>query len=135
MTETIATFVDKRGEQREIHRPQGQGLKVKRLESTPALVLNQHIAGFIGAKIREHREAKGWTLAHLCLAAGLSSGNPKVRMWEIENAQRRKGVRLGTLYAISSALGIEARELLPTVQEVFELADVDSFPLQRLTIS
>lgn len=124
----IATYRDKFGEERTIHRTR-HGLRVRRQTATPALRMNQEVAGMIGARIRAVRERRGWTLKDLALRSGMDSGWPKNRMWEIENAVRKEGVRLGTLYAIASALGVEVIELMPTVAEVAEAAGVRDIPL------
>jgi hypothetical protein len=123
--ETLIPFVDRYGEKRTIHRDPHGRLAVKREKKTLALHLNQVIAGMIGARIKARRQALGMTLADLCLKAGLASMTPKTRMWEIENSIRREGVRLGTLYALAFALNCNATDLLPSMDEVKEVADIE----------
>lgn len=110
------TFTDRFGDERVVRR-NGTGYHLKRDRITPVQAISQNISLMIGARIREVREAKGMTLAELCIAAGLSSATPKNRMWEIENSPRREGVTLGTVYAIAIALGVEVAELIPTTSD------------------
>jgi len=55
-------------------------------------------------------------------------------MWEIENAIRKQGVMLGTLYAIAVALGIEVTELLPSNEEVLALTNVTPVQVSSLAV-
>lgn len=112
------TVTDKYGEERTIHQAPNGRLAVKRTEVTPALALNQELSALVGDRIKRLRLARGFSLEDLCLQAGLRSATPKQRMWEIENAGRNQGTRLGTIYAIAIALGVEATELMPSVTEV-----------------
>lgn len=119
----IASFTDKYGEEKIIHRTR-HGLKVKRTNLTPALRMNQAVSKMIGARIRQKRQGRGWTLQELALRVGMGTGNPKERIWAIENATRGEGVRIGTLYALAHALGCEATDLMPPVEDVAREAGV-----------
>jgi len=129
----VATFENRYGETRVIHATR-HGLKLKRQGKTVALSMSQPIAGLIGQRIRDERQRRGWTLAELCTRSGLASPNPKSRMWEIENAIRKQGVMLGTLYAIAVALGIEVTELLPSNEEVLALTNVTPVQVSSLAV-
>ncbi len=131
MAEQEAIFTDKYGEQRVIHKAPN-GWQAKREKLTPALLLNRSIAGLIGRRVRALRRSRSMTLAELCLAAGLVSATPKSRMWEIENAVRPDGIRLGTLYALAIALGVEATELLAPVADVLALTPIEKAEVERL---
>jgi transcriptional regulator with XRE-family HTH domain len=119
-------FKDKWGDQRVLVKRRGPATQwqLQRERVTPVLALNRVIGRLIGLKIREVRQAKGLSLSQLCIRAGLSSANPKNRMREIEMGERQEGVRLGTLYAIASALGCSPGSLLPDVKTVMEEAGV-----------
>lgn len=119
-------FEDQYGDQRVIHRLKGQRLAVKRQGNTPAHAMNRAAAVLIGQNIRKARLAAGMTLDELCRRAGLAAapGQGKMRMYEIEKAERREGVRTGTLYAIAVALDLPITMLMPTNQEVAESAGV-----------
>lgn len=119
----VARFEDKYGDERIIHKTR-HGLQVKREVLTPALRMNQSVSAMIGARIRKVRLERGWKLEELALRAGMGSGNPKDRIWAIENATRQQGMRMGTVYAIAYALGVEATALMPSVREVAEAAEV-----------
>jgi DNA-binding Xre family transcriptional regulator len=127
-----AEFQDKYGETRKIHTTR-HGYKVLRENVTPALQLNRELAALIGSKIKAKRIAAHLSLESLCRRAGLVSQTPKSRMWEIENAKRQEGIRLGTLYAIAIALDCEASELLPTIEEAKSLG-VKIEQEERLTV-
>jgi len=110
-------FTDKYGDERVIRRGPSGPWKLKKASETPALTINQAITGLIAERIKALREVRGYTLAELATRAGLVSGTPKERMWEIENAKRGQGVRLGTLYAIAIALDVDICAILPPVSE------------------
>lgn len=127
----VATFTDKFGEERVVHRTR-HGLKVKRTTKTPVLQMNPVVAGMIGARIRELRKERGWTLKELAIRSGMESGWPKDRMWAIENATRKEGMRLGTIYAIAMALGVEVTDLMPPVADVRRAAGVREITVPSL---
>jgi transcriptional regulator with XRE-family HTH domain len=116
-------FTDHYGEQRTIHRRKGGGLSLKRETVTPILALNAEISRAVGARVRALRVERGLTLAELADRIGANTGNPKQRMWALENPGIRStgesygGMRLGTLYALAIALGVEVCDLLPSVSE------------------
>lgn len=124
----LVDFVDQYGERRTIHRLKGRALAVKRAGNTPALAINRIVGAMIGKKIREHRLAAGYSMADLCVRAGLVAARPKHRMYEIEKGHRQEGIRLGTLYAIAAALGVEPGELLPDMGEVLAAAKIEFVP-------
>lgn len=127
----VATYTDRYGDERTIHRTR-HGLKVKRQGQTPILALNPAVAELVGARIRELRLERGWTLEELATRCGITSGHPKSRMWAIENSGRGEGIRFGTLYTLAIALGVEATDLLPTVEQVTGAADVTDEPVPQV---
>lgn len=120
----IASFTDKYGETRHIRQSNKRRIQLAKNTDTVSHKMNRVAAVMIGAKIKERRLAAGLTLEELCIRSGLVSSIPKSRMWEIENALRREGMRMGTLFAISHALNCEVADLLPTVAAVSEMAGV-----------
>ena len=133
--EVIAHFEDKFGDRREIYQESPRGaLKVKKLKDTVSHKMNRVAAVLIGQRIKERRIRAGMTLEELCEKSGLVSQKPKNRMWEIENAIRQEGVRLGTLFAIAYALGCEARDLLPSVSDVTAKSEVAPRTALRLVV-
>lgn len=60
----------------------------------------------LGSRIREAREAKGWTVYRLAKATGVDAAN----LGRVERDER--GVALETAVAISDALGMTIHELL-----------------------
>ena len=129
----VAEYTDRYGDTRKIHQTR-HGLKVKRENTTVALQLNQLIGIGIGQNIKRTREQRGMTLEQLCVKAGLASATPKSRMWEIENSIRKEGIRLGTLYAIAFALGVEPQELLPSLSEMLIQSEVKEAMFRRLEV-
>ncbi len=129
----VATYTDRYGDIRKIHGTRN-GLKRKREFLTPTLLLNQAVAGLIGARIKAERQHQGLTLEQLAIKAGLVSVAPKSRMWEIENAIRKEGIRHGTIYALAIALGVEATQFLPSIAEVSWLVSVEHVPTTKLTV-
>ena len=129
----VAHFTDRYGTERIVHHTR-HGLMVKRATVTVALALNQPISLYIGQRIKEERLAAGLTLEELCLRAGLAAAVPKARMWEIENSIRQQGLRMGTLYALAAALGVEATSLLPPVAIALELAEVAPMDIVTLAL-
>lgn len=120
----VATFINKYGEEQKLRQVGKRRIQVAKNTETVSHKLNLVAAVMIGAKIKERRIAAGLTLEALCTRAGLVSATPKSRMWEIENAIRQEGLRMGTLFAIAHALGCEATELMPTTTVVAEHAGV-----------
>lgn len=133
MSTDVATYEDRFGEERVIHKTR-HGLKVKRTNTTPILKLNQTIGKMIGERIREHRKAQGLTLEELAVRIGIASGWPKHRMWEIENATRNEGLRLGTLYAVALGLGVGVDELMPPAEDVAKAANVSYIAVPSLEV-
>jgi hypothetical protein len=132
----VTEFEDRYGDTRIIHRNKKGELKVARQGTTVAHSFMAVIAVEVGKRIRERRIAAGMTLEQLCVRAGLSAAVPKTRMWEIENAIRQQGVKLGTLYAIAQALGCPIQKLLPTVEEAAETAGIElETSAPRLTVA
>jgi len=130
----VATYTDRYGDERKIHRSKNGRLAVKNESSTVALTLNRTVGKLIGGRIRDRRIAAGLTLEELCVRSGLVSVSPKSRMWEIENSIRSEGVRLGTLYAIATALECEVAELMPPLEEVLCAAKVVNVNETRLAV-
>ncbi len=109
------------GEPRTIHKTPN-GLRFKREAKTPILALNGEIGRLCGDRIKALRLERRMTLEELCVRAGIVSGTPKERMWEIESGARQGGLRFGTLYALAMALGVDVCDLLPSRQEVEHIA-------------
>jgi|HubBroStandDraft_1064217.scaffolds.fasta_scaffold09816_5 hypothetical protein len=124
--ETVVKFTDQYGDQRIIHRLKDRRLSVKRQGNTPAHALNRAAAVLLGSRIKQCRIAAGLTMEELCVRAGLAAapGQGKMRIYEIENAKRREGVRIGTLFALAIALNVPISDLLPSSEEVAAAADV-----------
>lgn len=116
-----ATFEDRFGETRKLRKTR-HGWQLARNESTIPIHLARVVAKIIGRKVKAKRIERGLTLEKLATQAGLRTGTPKTRMWEIENNVRAYGVRLGTLYALAIALSVDVCELLPTTEEVYKKA-------------
>jgi hypothetical protein len=73
------------------------------------------------------------TMRELSVRAGLHNVNPKQYIHGIESAKQSRGVRMGTLYALAHALGLNPSDLLPTTDEVLVLASVDADGLSVLS--
>lgn len=116
--ETLATFTDKYGSDRVVHRSYRGALRVKREKLTPALKASNAIGQVIAKRIKEERVKRGWDMPFLARLVGMSTGNAKARIWAIENGTQRGGMRLGTLYVFAKAFGLEARDLLPAVADI-----------------
>lgn len=126
--EVVATYEDKYGDERAIRKTR-LGLKLKRARETDIMARTRIIARECSKRIKQHRLAKGWSLEECAEFAGIRSGHPKSRMWEIENPpvkDERTGVRLGTLFNFARAFGVELPALLPTMAEVEALLDGES---------
>ena len=121
----VAEFEDKYGETKKICQIGRRRFAIAKNKDTVITLLNREAAVLIGQKIKDRRVQCGLTLAELCEQAGLVSSFPKQRMWEIENSIRKNGLRMGTLFALASALDCEATDLMPTVEDVRDLAGVD----------
>ena len=128
--EIITEFVDQYGDKRIVHRGKRGVISIKNRQSTVVHQLNRVAAVETGRRIRSRREAAGMTLEELCGRSGLvANASPKARMWEIENCIRQQGMRLGTIYAIALALCVPVHELLPSADEVANLAGVKTVSL------
>lgn len=132
--QVIATVKDKYGEDRKVVK-RGNRIRVANTEATAIFAMNREVAVLMSAKIRAARIARGFSLEELAVRMGIVSGNPKDRMYEIENSSRKHGIRLGTLYAAAAALNVEVMSLLPTVAEVLAGADVQRATAKVVTLS
>lgn len=128
----VATFVDQYGDTQIIHRPKGRRLSVFKGGDTPALRMNRAAAILIGQRIKAARLEAGLSQKQLCLRAGLANVNPKQYIHGIEAATRTAGCRMGTIYALAHAMGVEATDLLPTMNEVMMLAKVRATNIKTL---
>lgn len=128
-----ATYVDRYGDTRTVHYSKGR-LSVKQETKTVFLSLCQPIARKIGNKIKERRLQQGLTLEQLCIRAGIASSTPKSRMYEIENASRGQGIKLGTIYALARALSCQPQDLMPSLEEALEDGDIveETTPILRV---
>lgn len=121
--EVVASFKDEFGEERQLYK-KGARYQVKRNSKTVSLTLSKVVSGIIGSNVSVNRKANGLTLEQLCRAAGLKSTWPKQRMREIETNYRDSGITFGTLSAVAIALGIEAKDLIPSTAELLKEAGV-----------
>lgn len=134
MSESVATFTDRFGDERVIHKTR-HGLKVKRTHATPILQMNPVVGAMVGERVRELRLERGMSLKDLAERCGMNSGHPKARMYEIEKGARQEGLRFGTLYALAMALDVDVSELLPSVREVAAAANVREIPVPQVRIA
>lgn len=132
--QVIATIKDKFGEDRRVVQ-RGSRIRIAQNTATPILAMNREVSVLIGQKIRLARQAAGLSLEECAIRSGIVSGWPKNRMYEIETANRQQGVKIGTLYAIACALGVEVSEFMPSVADVMHLADVTMAEAQVITLS
>lgn len=123
----IAEFIDEYEEKRVVHRNRHGQIRMKRTRETVGEALSNAAGSLAGANIRRLRKERGLTMVELARRAGLTP--TKQRMYEIEKSQSA-GVRLGTIYALAGALGVSIGDILPTVPEVFKVAEVKQ---QRIT--
>lgn len=131
----IATYTDAYGDERIIHAPAGARSRALRRfnnSDTPVLRMNRAVAILLGHAVRARRLALGMTAKQLCLRCGFANVNPKAAIYEIETAKRASGVRLGTLYALASALDCEPSDLLPTKAAAMEAAGVEAAAVHSL---
>lgn len=128
----IATYEDKFGEKRVVHKSTDGQLRIKRQMQSPGARMNKVTSRLIGARIKAKRIERGLTLQELALRCGMGTGNPKERMWAIENATRNEGTKMGTLFVIAIALEVEATDLLPSVAEVAAAAGVGRVEVSRV---
>lgn len=131
----VATFVDTYGDERVIHRRNGRSLAVFNGGETPVLRMTRAAAILIGDRVKDRRKALGISQRELCQRAGLIDVNPKQRIHAIENATRLRGIRMGTLYALSYALECEVADLLPSRSEVMALSGVAPRPVAPLEVA
>ncbi len=119
-------FIDQYGEKRIIHKQRNSRLSVARDGETVVHALNRSAAVLTAQNIRCARLAAGLTLRGLCVKAGMTVALTKQRMSEIENAGRGRytSIRMGTLHALAAALGMDAKDLLPSTDEVMRHAHV-----------
>lgn len=115
-----AKIFNRYGEE-QVLRKTRKGWTVKRENTTPIIKMNRVISSYIGKRVKQFRTKKGLTMQQLGIFAGMI-GDPKHRIWAIENNTRGEGIRFGSLYALAVALDCEVYELLPKKKEVIELA-------------
>jgi hypothetical protein len=125
-----AEFTDKFGESQAIHRAHGR-LTIKRKSPTVVLALTCAVGRHIGQRIREERIKAGIDMPSLAERAGLKGG--KQAIYHAEQALNG-GVRIGTLYAIASALGVSPFELLPSLNDAMREADVKNANVERIAV-
>ena len=127
----LVEFTDSYGEKQIIHRHSGRRLTVRRKEPTVSLALSKVIGRMVGERIREERNKAGLTLRQLSERAGMTGG--KQSMFAIENAMD-VGIRLGTLYAVASALNVSPFSLLPPVSVVLAATGVQLQISEKLAV-
>ena len=119
--EILATFEDKYGDKRTIHRVFMGGcarVRVKRIRSTPVQVLTDACGKTVGRNIARLRIERGMSMAELARRATLLGG--KQRVYSLEHNTDRGGLRLGTLYAVAAALEVEPSSLLPPLEDAMK---------------
>lgn len=130
----IATITDKFGEPRQVVQ-RGSRIRIANSSITPIMAMNREVAVMMGENIKKARLAAGLTLEECAIRAGMTSGWPKNRMYEIESGQRRTGIRFGTLYAVAAAIGVEVHELLPRLSQVMAEAEVKKATAKIVTLT
>lgn len=126
--EKIAEFEDRFGDVRVVER-RGRRAIVANNRSTVTHILSRAIGKLVGQKLRLERKKAGMTMLQLAEKAGLVGG--KQRICDLENAMNG-GAKLGTVYALAAALGIDPFSLLPRKEEVFVDAEVTEVARPRL---
>lgn len=116
-----ATAKDKFGDGMTLHKTR-HGWRKKLPRVTPLLAFNRVLAVVVGSKIAEMRKAKGLTLEELAILTGAKGGCPKTRQWRMENPFRGYGIHIGTLFVMADALGCKPDDLLPSLEDVREVA-------------
>jgi hypothetical protein len=130
----IAEYEDKYGERKIIWLTRG-GLRVKRNSSTLILELNPVVGKILSENLKKRRLQLGLTLKEAALRCGIVAGDPKSRMWEIENNLAKQGIRFGTLYALALGFETEVSKLLPTVNQVLRASNISRTEQTILKIS
>ena len=123
MAVLFAEYIDRYGDTRRIRKSKNGVLQVQRQRSTVPITLTNIVGPMVGQRIRDARQKAGYSLAELCMRAGIVSATPKQRMYEIEIGVRTEGIRFGTLYALAIALNVSPASLMPTVEEVMAKAE------------
>jgi RNA polymerase sigma factor (sigma-70 family) len=113
----VGTFTDKHGQTRGLVRER-RGVRVKHHRESEAYFFSRAIAPLVAARVKAERKARGWTLLEFAHRLGWRNGNPKERVWAIENATRGHGMLLGTLFHVAETLGVTWTHLLPAADEV-----------------
>jgi transcriptional regulator with XRE-family HTH domain len=90
------------------------------VRQTPVDQLGFAVGPLVGERVAKLRKARGWTRPELATFAGITGHQQ--RIYEIERAKRKHGLRMGTLYALALALGVEPCDLLPKARDVRDLA-------------
>lgn len=133
-----AVFLNKAGQPRELRKTR-HGWQIKKGVNTVPRMLSRGVAHLLGPKIRKVRRKVGMGPTELALRMGYTSYNiPKMRIYEIEKGRLGDGnhsIRLGTLYAIAAALGVEVAVLLPSVKEVMSESGVVMKPTEGERLS
>lgn len=118
----VGKFIDEKGIAHVVHRYATGRMGIARAERSIVHELSESVALIVGKRIRALRLERGWTLLDLLQRAGLSG--TRNRMKEIEQA-KSGGLKLGTLYAVANALGVEPHDLLPARSTVFDADQVE----------
>jgi hypothetical protein len=129
----IAEFVDTYGDRQIIHRPRGNRISIFKGGDTPALRMNRACSVLIGQRVKLKRTSLKMTQRQLCLAAGLVNVNPKQYIHAIENATRLNSCKHGTLYALAYAMKCDVCDLMPSVNEVIEYAEMNKRRIEVLS--
>jgi hypothetical protein len=118
----LAEFENRYGETKTIVTRRGRRtMAVQRDRVTVTSALGKVVSQEIGKRVKVARAAARLSMDDLATKAGLLGG--KQRIHAIETALDG-GIRLGTLYALGKALGVDPLSLLPPASEVFAAAPV-----------
>lgn len=112
----VGAVVDKYEQTRIVVRSR-HGTRICHAKEPEAYFYSRAIAPLVAARVKAARKARGWTLLQFAHRLGWRDGNPKERVWAIENATRRHGMLLGTLFHVAETLGLAWTDLLPSVEE------------------
>ena len=107
----LVEFADQFGDRQVIHRHAGK-LTIRRKSPTVVLALAKAVGAFIGQRVHEERTKAGFSMEMLADRSGLKGG--KQAVYKIETAMDT-GVRIGTLYAVATALNVSPFSLMPPV--------------------
>jgi len=120
----VATFSDHRGEpQTVVRRRRGVLAVVRPSGPTPLQALNSAVQAIVQRKLKALRIDRGWSLKDTSERMGHVPPD-KQRMWAIEN-NITDGFSVGTIYAAALTFDVPISFLIPSAEEVKNLARVE----------